>query len=173
MDEELSGAAIEVVERCQRHLRLLEPGSEAAEATEHAISLALSPDRPEKEVDLLLGDALRDARRTIARSKTRRLRVVGEVGRMAAQGVATGAMSGFADNDTPERRVLARELTTLLRARAEELGGAAPRVLAGLFVEETELETALAAGVSRSTVTRLRRALRDCANEHGYHPVAA
>jgi hypothetical protein len=173
MDQALSGAAGEVVERCQRHLRLLKPGTEAAEATEHAITLALSPDRPEKEADLLLGDALRDARRSVVRSRRRKLRVVNEAGRLAAQSVATGASAGFIEQDTPERRLLARELISLLRARATQLGGAAPRVLAGLIAEETELETAAAAGVSRSTVTRLRRVLRDCAAEHGYRPVAA
>jgi hypothetical protein len=44
MTQMLSATAGEVVERCQRHLKLLEPGSEAAEITEHAVSLALSPD---------------------------------------------------------------------------------------------------------------------------------
>lgn len=173
MNHALSGAAGEVVERSQRHLRLLEPGSEAAEATEHAITLALSPDRPPKDPDLLLGDALRDARRSVVRSRRRRLRVVGEAGRMAADGIPTGATAGFIDHDTPERRILARELLGLLRVRAAELGGAAPRVLAGLLAEETELETATAANVSRSTVTRLRRSLRACARDHGYLPAAA
>lgn len=92
---------------------------------------------------------------------------------MANQGIATGAIAGFVDNDSPEQRVLARELIRLLRARATELGGAAPRVLAGLLVEETELETAAATRVSRSTVTRIRRTLRACASEHGYLPIAA
>jgi hypothetical protein len=173
MDQALSGAAGEVVGRFQRHLRLLEPGSEAAEATEHAITLALSPDRPSKDPDLLFGDALRDARRSVARSRHRRLRVVSEAGRIAAQGIPTGATAGFVDHDSPERRLLARELVGLLRVRAAELGGAAPRVLAGLLTEESELETAAAANVSRSTVTRIRRSLRACAREHGYLPAAA
>lgn len=173
MNQALSGAAGEVVERCQRHLRLLDPGSDAAEVTEHATTLALSPDRPAKDPELLLGDALRDARRTVARSRTRRLAVVADAGRMAAQGIATGATAGFVDEDSPERRLLARELITLLRTRAAEIGEPAPRVLAGLLTEETELETAMAAGVSRSTVTRIRRNLRACATENGYVPQAA
>lgn len=173
MDQALSGAAGEVVERCQRHLRLLDPGSDAAEATEHAITLAMSPDRPPKDPDLLLGDVLRDARRTVGRSRTRQLRVVGEVGRMAAQGITTGGFGGFVDEGSPERRVLARELIGLLRVRAVEIGDPAPRVLAGLLAEETELETAAAAGVSRSTVTRIRRTLRTCARSNGYVPAAA
>jgi hypothetical protein len=173
MNHALSGAAGEVVERCQRHLRLLDPGSDAAEATEHAITLALSPDRPPKDPDLLLGDVLRDARRTISRSRARTLSVVADAGRLAHDGIATGGTAGFVDDDTPERRVVAGELVSLLRRRAAELGGAAPRVLAGLLVEETELESARAAGVSRSTVTRIRRELRGCARANGYAPLAA
>jgi hypothetical protein len=173
MNQALSGAAGDVVERCQRRLRLLDPGSEAAEATEHAITLALSPNRPLKDPDLLLGDALRDARRTVTRTRSRTLRAVHEAGRMARQGIATGAAAGFVDDDSPERRILAHELISRLRLRAAALGGPAPRVLAGLLVEETELETAQAAGVSRSTVTRIRRKLRDCARENGYAPLAA
>lgn len=173
MEEALNGAAIEAVERCQRRLWSLRPGSEAAEATEHAITLALSLDRPPKDPDLLLGDVLRDARRTVVRSATRRLRVVCEAGQLAAQGVATGAAAGFVTHDTPESQVFARELLGLLQARAARLGGVAPRVLDGLLAKETELETAVAAGVSRSTVTRIRSSLRGHAREHGYHPAAA
>jgi hypothetical protein len=173
MTHTLSATAGEVVERCQRHLKLLEPGSEAAEITEHAISLALSPRRPDKQSELLLGDVLRDARRTVVRSKARHLRLVSDVGRFAEQGIATGGLSGFADQDTPELRLLARELIELLRTRAQELGGTAPRILAGLLVDETELETAAAAGVSRSTVTRVRRTLRAYATEQGYCPIPA
>lgn len=169
----LSGATVEVVERCQRHLLLLEPGSEAADTAEHAITLALSPDRPPKDADLLFGDVLRDARRTVLRSHARRLRAVKEAGHMAAQGFATGGTAGFTDHDTPESCCLARELIGLLGTRATALGGVAPRVLAGLLADETEAETAAAAGVSRSTVTRIRRALRTCARDHGYLPAAA
>jgi hypothetical protein len=163
----------EVVERCQHHLTLLEPGSEPAEITEHAISLALSTERQQKQTELLLGDVLRDSRRTVLRSRTRRLRLVSDLGRLAGEGIATGGLSGFADYETPELHALARELIALLRARACELGGPAPRVLAGLLVNETEAETAQAAGISRSTVTRARRALRTYAAEQGYQPVAA
>jgi hypothetical protein len=169
----LSATASEVVERCQRHLKLLEPGSEAAEIAEHATSLALSQKRPAKQSELLLGDVLRDARRTVRRSKARRLRLVSDLGRFAGQGIATGALAGFAEHETPETRALARELIALLSARAHELGGAAPRVLAGLLAEETEAETAVAAATSRSTVTRTRRALRAYAAEQGYTPIAA
>jgi hypothetical protein len=173
MTQTLSVTASDVVKRCQRHVKLLEPGSEAAEVTEHAISLALSPNRPEKQAELLLGDVLRDARRTVVRSKSRHLRLVSEVGRFAEQGISTGAVSGYSDHETPEQRVLARALLELLRTRAQELGGAAPRVLAGLLVDETELETAEAAAVSRSTVTRVRRSLREFSAEQGYCPIAA
>jgi hypothetical protein len=121
----------------------------------------------------MLGDVLRDARRTVRRSKSRHLRLVSEVGRFAEQGIATGGLSGFADQNTPELHLLARELIALLRTRAQDIGGSAPRVLAGLLVSETESETASAAGVSRSTVTRVRRALRAHATEQGYGPIAA
>ncbi len=163
----------EVVERCQHHLTLLAPGSEPAAITEHAISLALSSKRTQKETELLLGDVLRDSRRTVLRSQARRLRLVSDLGRLASDGIATGGLSGFADYETPEQRVLAREFIALLRARAEEIGGATPRVLAGLLISETESETAQAVGTSRSTVTRARRALRAYAAEQGYQPLAA
>jgi hypothetical protein len=173
MQEPLSDAAVEVVERCQRRLRLLEPGSETAEVVEHAMTLAMSSGRPSKAPDFLFGDALRDARRTIVRSRNRTLRVVRETGRLATQGVRTGATAGFIDSESPEQRVLARELVAILRQHAHDLGGPAPRVLDGLLTDEPELETAAAAGVSRSTVTRLRRAFRSCASLNGYAPPAA
>lgn len=173
MTQSFRAPVAEVVERCQQRLTFLAPGSEGAEITEHAVSLALSNERPQKQAELLLGDVLRDSRRTVVRSRARRLRLVSDLGRLASDGIATGGLSGFADYDTPERRVLAREFIALLRARADEIGGATPRVLAGLLINETESETARAAGTSRSTVTRARRTLRAYAAKQGYQPLAA
>ena len=72
-----------------------------------------------------------------------------------------------------EHVVLARELLRELRHCARQIGDPAPRVLAGMLIGETGAETARAARMSRSTVTRTRRALRLCAADAGYFPAAA
>lgn len=173
MTPSASQDALFVVHRFQARLREYEPGSDAAEIAEHAITLALSDARPAKNVEYLFGDALRDSRRTFFRARRRRRSTEAEVARLAGENIATGGCSGFSDLDTPESLVIASEFESLLKAEAERMGGAAPRVVDGLFQDESELETAVACGVSRSTVSRIRKALRAYATAQGLAPAKA
>src|SRR4051794_16001971 len=81
MKQALDDAVVDVVVDCHRRLRVADPGSEAADVAEHAISLALSPARPPKDRGLLLHDVLRQARHSVRRTRARRGRAVNEVRR--------------------------------------------------------------------------------------------
>jgi hypothetical protein len=173
MDVGVRGPRLNAALRCYALADRRTPGSPGAEAAEHAVLYALSDRRALMPVDDLVRDALHDGARTVIRAMRGRGTVERELGYLSAAGIDTAGARAGAGGDLPEHTVLARELLGVLRRRAADLGGPAPRVLAGMLVGETEIETALATGTSRSTITRTRRAFRACATSAGYRATAA
>ena len=172
MKKTLDAPVVDVVVDCHRRLRAAAPGSEVADVAEHAISLALSPDRSPKDSNLLLHDVLRQARHSVRRSRARRARVVDDIGHLASQGVRT--VAGIAQSaETPETVVIAREQLRELSDYALCLGGPAPRVLAGMLAGETVRDTVLATGVSSATVERIQRRIRAAASREMTSALAA
>lgn len=164
----LPAVHFDVVRSLQNRFSVLPPGSEDAEITEHAISLALSPARKEANPDFLRRDVLRDARRIYRRSPDRKVIYLspavfldyqdddGEVGARTAVPVPV-------DRDTPEKIAVARELEQRIRAAASTLDPLAERCLDGLFLGEQEWETAAAIGTPPARVKRLRTRIRKVA----------
>jgi hypothetical protein len=172
MKKTLPDVIVDVARECYDRLERLQPGSEDADTVEHAISLALSERRPAKAKDLLLKDVLRNARHSVRRSRARFLHAVNETAHLAAEGVATGATLGFVEVETPEDICIANDLEQTLHAEACRCGRHGPRVLEGLLGGETSQTIAAAAGVSKSTVNRTVRHLRDTVVALGYQEAA-
>ena len=173
MDVGVRGSRLDAALRCYELADRRTPGSPGAEAAEHAVLYVLSDRRAVMPVGELLRDALHDGARTVARAGRGRMTVERELGHLCGAGIDTAGARAAIGSDMPEHVVLARELLGVLRRRAAELGDPAPRVLAGMLVGETEVQTARATGASRSTITRTRRAFRTCATSAGYLPAAA
>jgi hypothetical protein len=156
-----STVRLRAAERCYALAAHHAPGSTAADAAEQAILYVLSARRRADDGSILVRDALHDGARTVSRAQRSLRRVEHELTYLARQGVATAGSVGEPSTDEVLDRVVARETLKRLQDHAAGLGGFAPRVLAGMLLEESELETAAAIGSSRATVTRLRRALRE------------
>ena len=173
MNTDLPQPRIDAALRCYALARHRRPGSPEADAAEVAVLYTMSDRRGATRVDELVQGALHDGQRSTLRAVRGRARLEQELAHLSLAGIGTAGARPAMGHETPEHVVLARELLTELKCCAAELGDPAPRVLAGLLVGETEAETARAAGMSRSTVTRTRRALRFGAVDAGYLPAAA
>lgn len=172
MPEDLNEVFVEVALACYDRVRKLQPGSEDAEAAEHAISMALRGDRTEKDGGRLLADLLHNSRFSVRRSRARRLRAMEECGNLARQGIVTGAAPGLVDRETPETACIAGELSGHLSEEASRCGSHGPRVLRGLLADETYDEISNASGVSPATVSRTVRRLRDTVEANGLRRAA-
>lgn len=142
-------------------LRTLPEDSVNYAIAERAIGLALSPRRGASNTAFLRHDAWRDAKRSVRRSRVRQERLLQRLENLALVGGRTAALPGLVDWVTPESVYAARELEALIRTAINSehaLGGAC---LTGLLAGEAEQETAERLGVSRSTVSRLRRRIRE------------
>jgi hypothetical protein len=169
---EVRGPRIDAALRCYSLAARRGPGSSEADAAELAVLYTLSEQRDATRIDELVRDALHDGRRTVMRAARGRESIEQELAYLSAAGIDTAGARAASGAGAPEPIVFARELLDVLRRGASELGDPAPRVLAGMLVGETELDTARAVGISRSTVTRSRRALRVFATCAGYLPAA-
>lgn len=165
--KKIGGVVRDVMEECYRRAAVLEPGSEGAEAAEHAITLTLSEDRDHTSAKHLLADVLADGRKQFRRGTARRLRAEQACGDHAVLGIPTGLSRGFVCEDTPESIVVAADLADSLHVHSEAVSEHGPRVLDGMLADETVDETAAALGRSLATVDRTRRKLRDRAREIG------
>jgi hypothetical protein len=173
MNTDLLQLRIDAALRCYALARRRRPGSAEADAAERAVLYTMSDRRHAIGVDELVQGALHDGQRSTLRAARGQGRLEQELAYLSRAGIGTAGARPATGHETPEHVVLARELLAELKRCAAELGDPAPRVLAGLLVGETEAETARAAGMSRSTVTRTRRALRFGAVDAGYLPAAA
>lgn len=172
MNDALSDVGVEVALECYKRVRRLRDGSPEEEAAEHAILMALSSRRDQKDKPLLLHDVLQDGRRSTTRSRARYLTAVQESGHLAQRGVATGGTRAFVETETPEDICIARDLVHRLKHEAGQCGSHGPRVLEGLLDGETTREMATATGVSPVTVKRTVRRLRAAAVNAGYREAA-
>lgn len=172
MDDSVNEAYLDVALECYRRVRALRESTEDAEVAEHAISLVLERRGRELDAPLLLHDVLRNSRHSVRRGRARFLRAVEETGQLALRGIASGGVAGFEQLDSPERICELRDHLQALRDAAASSGPHGGRVLAGLLVGETSAETAAAAGVSRATVERTVRRLREAAMDTGLHVAA-
>ena len=172
MEGHLNQAYLDVALECYRRVRVLREGTEDAEVAEHAISLALERRDSELDAPLLLHDVLRNSRHSIRRGRARLRSAVAEAGQLALRGVASGGTPGFEQRDSPERICAMRDDLRALRDTAASCGPHGRRVLVGLLAGETSAETAVAAGISRATVERTVRRLRDAANDTGLRAAA-
>jgi hypothetical protein len=173
MDAEERGRRVSAALECYAIIARRAPGSPVSDAAEQAVLYTLSDRRDAGRAEDLLRDAMHDGHRTVLRAARSRQAVERELMRLSASGIDTAAARAAVGANVPEQAALARELLELLKHRAYVIGSPAPQVLAGMLVGETEAETAAAVDVSRSTVTRTRRALRKTAMDAGYLPAAA
>jgi len=168
MKNDLNDVFVDVAHECYLRVRRLREGSEPAETAEHAITLLLSGDRPEKDKALMVHDLLTNARFSVRRSRARRNAAIESAGHLAARGIASGATRGPVEIDTPEDAVCAKELLGCLHTEACRCGVHGPQILTGLLNGATTREMAEAAGVSPSTVARTVRTLRQAVVASGY-----
>jgi hypothetical protein len=173
MTIDLPQPRIDAALRCYELARRRRPGSPEADAAERAVLYTMSDRRHAIHLDELVQGALHDGQRSTLRAARGQARLEQELTHLSRAGIGTAGARPAIGHEAPEHIVLARELLAELKRCAAELGDPAPRVLAGLLVGETEAETARAACMSRSTVTRTRRALRFGAVDAGYLPAAA
>jgi len=172
MPEDLNEVFVDVALACYDRVRKLQPGSEDAEAAEHAISMALRGNRTERDRSRLLANLLHNSRFSLRRGRARRARAMEECRSLARQGIVTGAARGFIDRETPETTRIASELTERLSEEASRCGSHGPRVLRGLLADETYDEISNASGVSLATVDRTVRRLRETAEAAGLRRAA-
>lgn len=137
-----------------------------------ALNLALGEKRTAENAEYLCRNLLRDARRTSDRSRQAARNAA--AGRPLADARQRRLVEHRVDGSvhvemiscvTPEEQVIANEIISDLRSFAETIGSHGPGCLQGLLMGETVAATAKAVGVSRATVERARRALRDFAEE--------
>lgn len=164
---------VEAALRCYSLVKRLRPGSPDADGAELAVLYTLSERREATVADDLVRAALHDGRRGVMRAARSQSRTERELAYLSAAGIDTAGARRAAGAEAPHGVVVARDLLAELKRYAIELGGPAPRVLGGLLIGESEHETAAAVCASRSTVTRIRRALRQRASQAGYLPAAA
>lgn len=144
----------QVVEQLYSLLERLPEGSPDANIVEHAISLALNPQRIIQDIPWLLHDVLRNARFSVRRAEKRREALYQKVENVTIRDQRT------IDYATPETIFVNQECVELLYKSIALLSPHALRCLEGMIAQESIEETASACELSRRSVDRIRRQIR-------------
>ena len=137
-----------IVVELQQSLYHLQPGSEAADIIEHAISLAIQSTSQEINHKFFHHDIIRNARFSLLRTKARQ--------RQLLKKAALLTEIGTEDSGLYTSSNLKAELREVVAQSGENLA----RCFDGMVNGESVAATALACGVSRRTVDRLRYRVR-------------
>ena len=144
----------DVVEKLYSRLQRLIPGTQEAEAVEHAITLALSAKRRTQNVSFLIHDVLRNAKSSKQRTQKRRGDRSKKLNAYATQ-TAT-----YINCKTPEAICIAQEIEAKIRETLALSDPHMVRCFDGMLVGENISETAAACGISRRSVDRARKKIR-------------
>ncbi len=158
------------VEQLQRRCANRDPSSFEFEVADHAISLALNPNRP---IDAFFArNVHRDAKSIVARRRRRvRSRFVPLYGRGHDNELALSAdvEDGLTKDNAAlcdlERSCISADAYARLRAALEKRNRYAPACLDGWRDGQEASETAAALGISRDYVKKLRCLIREIAAE--------
>ncbi|WP_425245413.1 hypothetical protein [Streptomyces sp. NEAU-NA10] len=133
-----------------------------------ALNLALGENRAADNAYYLCRNLLRDARRTIYRSRENaRAAAAGRPladarhRRLVSYGTDGSVHADLISCVTPEESAIADEIIEHLHDHAASIGAHGPSCLQGLLRGESAAATARRTGVSVSTVERARRSLRE------------
>lgn len=137
-----------IVVELQQSLHYLRPGSETADIIEHAISLAINSKSQEINRSFFRHDIIRNARFSLLRTKARQ--------RQLLKKAALLTEIGTEDSGLYTSSNLKAELREVVAQSGENLA----RCFDGMVNGESVAATALACGVSRRTVDRLRHTVR-------------
>lgn len=162
-----TGVRFAAVRQLQERRSRFVPGSFAYDIADHAITLALSPRRPTPNPGYLQRNALRDARRVLARAgkriRTDALTPDTPLGREIEAGVHPGAIESIT---TPESLAASALLLRCIKRHVStRLGSRGLRCLSGLLEGESPDESAAALGVSPRTADRVRAQVRAVVRE--------
>lgn len=137
-----------VVLELQQRLEKLKPGSDEANILEHAISLAINSTSQEPNHKFFRHDILRNARFIYWRSKTRQLELMQKVTHTTSTWTQGCEMNAGLELEEKLREVITKSGKGLMR------------YFEGMINGESVDVTAVACGVSRRTVDRRRRKVR-------------
>jgi hypothetical protein len=144
----------DVVGKLYSRLQRLTPGTQEAEAIDHAITLALNPERQAQNVSFLVYDVLRNARYSRQRTQKR----CGDLSKkLNAYATQTAA---HINCKTPEAICIAQEIEAEIRQTLAQGDSHMMRCFEGMLVGESISETATACGISRRSVDRARQKIR-------------
>jgi hypothetical protein len=135
------------------------------EGLEKALDMAIARGPAGKPREEMLGDVVRNGRFSARRSRAREARLVQRYLQMEPR-YETGrrrSSGDFVSQDSPSANAEAAYLLMAMRAEAVACGSHGQRVLASLIRGEGVAETASSAGVSRATVNRTVRRIRQAA----------
>ncbi len=144
----------DVVGKLYSRLQRLTPGTQEAEAVDHAITLALNPERQAQNVSFLVYDVLRNARYSKQRAQKRRSELFKKLNAYTRQTAA------HINNETPEAVCIAQEIEVKIREILAQGDSYMIRCFDGMLVGESISETATACGISRRSVDRARHKIR-------------
>ncbi len=144
----------DVVGKLYSRLQRLIPGTQEAEAIDHAITLALNPERQAQNVSFLVYDVLRNARYSRRRTQKR----CGDFSKkLNAYATQTAA---HLNCKTPEAICIAQEIEAKIRETLAQSDSHMMRCFEGMLVGESISETAIACWISRRSVDRARQKIR-------------
>jgi hypothetical protein len=144
----------DVVEKLYSRLQRLTPGTQEAEAIDHAITLALNPERQAQNVSFLVYDVLRNARYSRRRTQKR----CGELSKKL--NVYATQTAAHLNCKTPEAICIAQEIEVKIRETLAQRDSHIMRCFEGMLLGESISETATACGISRRSVDRARQKIR-------------
>lgn len=154
----IEGAALDAALYFYQQSKSLPPGSEGAEITEQAISIALRRSSNASSPSFRF-DVWRNARYSYRRSHKRWRTAHAGLKLACGAGVVVGGRGGQTP-PTPEDVFVAAELEEKLRTAATRIHPRGVRTLEGLLSGEREVETAAAIQATPRTVRRIRSAIR-------------
>jgi DNA-directed RNA polymerase specialized sigma24 family protein len=144
----------DVVGKLYSRLQRLTPGTQEAEAIDHAITLALNPERQAQNVSFLVYDVLRNARYSRRRTQKR----CGELSKKL--NVYATQTAAHLNCKTPEAICIAQEIEVKIRETLAQRDSHIMRCFEGMLLGESISETATACGISRRSVDRARQKIR-------------
>lgn len=144
----------DVVGKLYSRLQRLTPGTQEAEAIDHAITLALNLERQAHNVSFLVYDVLRNARYSRRRTQKRCGDLSKKLNAYATQ------IAAHLNCATPKAICIAQEIEAKIRETLAQGDSHMMRCFEGMLLGESISETATACGISRRSVDRARQKIR-------------
>ena len=163
---------VSVVCRLQSIIEKVPPGTETFEIADHAIGLALSANRDDRNPALLFRNVWRNARYILRRRRELILDPLNDDSVIGRQ-IADGELACASAPATPEEQAIAADLASRIRGAVARLDRRGAECFDGLVAGETLLETALSLRITPRRVKRIRAQIRAMAHTLAYRERAA